>query len=268
VTSTHPPTPDTEVDTPSGDHGRVLAVLPLGWAPGYRVPVRLTDDSVVTLVYAPWTEAPIELQHPVRWEDPERPAAPLACEIRPGDTLPPARGVPGRPGHLEDGGVTGVQAVTSVTHLTDPAEEVRFTTRDPQGRVRRYSYDPEEVVDLTRPRRKRPFKRRRAVQPERFDGPYVSPTGAQFIFQERPSTGGRPPAGSPRYDETWPLQLHPDTGDPMPYVVQAPTCGERLSAVRRSASILSPTARRTPEGQHCLRLEGLLPPVAEEAPDA
>lgn len=245
---TQAPRAGTRTTLPDGREVDVLATIPLDFAHGYRVVVRDVDLSdpldSETLVWTSDDEPPRALRHPVVWCDPDRPALPLACELRAGDTLPPARGRPGRPNlHREDADTLTPMTVTSVVW---DGYDVRITTRDADGIVRRYHYDPEETIDFSRPRRRR-TPRARAQAPEQFAGPYVSQTGAQFVFQARPAHGGRVPRNAPRFDETLPPLLHPDTGELIPYVVLAPPRSQPVSAVLRHPSVFTETARKMPE---------------------
>lgn len=259
---------------------RALAVIPLSTGNGYRVPALLLppedapDDApppdplndTVTVVFvnpsAPGDDdapPPFTLPHPYDWTAMRDLSCPLACELRPGDMLPPASGVPGRPNeHSASPVVLGPQAVLSV--LWDSYDQmVIVQTKDTTGQLRRYKRGPEDMVDFTRPYTRPKIRTtRRAVQPESFQGPFVSRKGAQFVLQERSSRGGRLPKGAPRFDPELPPQFDPETGDLIPYVVMLPSRNEVMEGTWRSPTTFSPTARAMPEVRSILRAGGYL----------
>jgi hypothetical protein len=248
-------------------------VIPLSDGSGYRVAARHAGEDpldVVTLVYKSEWDAPRELPHPMQWERSGSP--PLACEVKVGDTLPAPRGHLGRPNsHLTDE-MTRPLPQTVLRVALDPyTEQVQLFTRDGFQRTRRWKFDPEERVDFTRPR-KRVRRAVRVTPPEVFEGPFCSPTGALWVFQQRHPHGGRQPKDAATYDPTLPPLLHPDTQEPIPYVILWPPRGTELVGHWRDPVVFSDTARRMPEVQYILRSAGLLPgegdPDPEEASEA
>lgn len=250
-----------------------IAVIPLSAGGGYRVPARqeqTEEDPLLTtrtFIFLE-NEEPFPIPRPVHWETATEPyACPLASELRPGDTLPPAAGKPGRPNlHRDDGDIRSIQVVSSVAY--DPFRgSIQLVTRDAQGLVRRYHRSPDEAVDFSKPyvRKTRTApKYRRAMQPETYEGPITSPTGAQFVFRSRSTRGGRIPKSAPVYDNTLPPQFA-DNGDLLPYIVMAPSHREEIDGLPGSVHMFSPTARQLPQVQWLLRAAGLLPSEEEPA---
>jgi len=287
----HPPTSAGQEFTIDDVTYVTIAVIPLSSGLGYRIPARIvpsspdvaTDpiSSSRTFVFKNG-EDPVQLPHPFPWESVgEAHAAPLACELRVGDSLPPAAGKPGRPNeHRTDADIRSTMVVNSV-HYDEFRGTVQIVTRDAQGLVRRYHRSPDESVDFSRPYvRKTPsapaipssesgaatgtgFKR--AVQPEEYEGPFTSPTGAQFIFQKRSTRGGRIPKTAPLYDPTLPPQFDETSGDLLPYVVMAPSQRESIVGTWGTVHAFSPTARRLPQVQRILRDHGVPLPGEESA---
>lgn len=270
-----PPDVDDHVTTPDGTRSRVLAVIPLTSGNGYRVPVLRDSDEtetppnsrVSTLVYV--ADQVVELSHPYDWTSTASgPSAPLACEVKTGDVLPPARAATGRPSlHDDEGPILSPQVVLTVS-WDQYDRVVVITTRDAMQQVRTYRRGLEEVMDPSRPyvstkRRTRP--KGPAKHPEVFHGPIINERGAQFILQERNRRGGRPRQNEPKYDPEKPPLFDEETGDLMPYIVMMPGrsvhSGDGLEGASwRSPHTFSPTARRLPEVKQILEREGVETP--------